>query len=179
MSKYNLNYDFFRSLHFIFILFSFNRVVRDISIRPGGQLQIAYGVTLKFLPSVGIMVGGHFHAEGSGHADGSAVKFTLFDPGRVNATDAPVRLVGGRTRKDGRLQVNKKNLSHKNNIFFHTHTHHIIRYVTEVYGVLSAIMGLTCMTQRLHVVKWVWYSIPTTGCWKGLKSHRRALLNRS
>lgn len=83
----------------------FNRVVRDISIRPGGQLQIAYGVTLKFLPSVGIMVGGHFHAEGSGHSDGNSVKFTLFDPGRVNASDAPVRLVGGRTRKDGRLQV--------------------------------------------------------------------------
>lgn len=81
------------------------RVVRDISIRPGGQLQIAFGVTLKFLPSVGIMVGGHFHAEGSDHSDGDAVKFTLFDPGRVNASDAPVRLIGGRTRKEGRLQV--------------------------------------------------------------------------
>jgi hypothetical protein len=74
-------------------------------VRPGGQLQIAYGVTLKFLPSVGIMVGGQFHAEGFAHAEGSNVKFTLFDTGRVNATDAPVRLQGGRTRKEGRLQV--------------------------------------------------------------------------
>ena len=82
-----------------------NRVVRDISVRPGGRLQISYGVTLKFLPSVGIMVGGQFHAEGFGYGDGEMVKFTLFDMGRVNATDAPVRLVGGKTRKDGRLQV--------------------------------------------------------------------------
>jgi hypothetical protein len=74
-------------------------------VRPGGQLQVAYGVTLKFLPSVGIMVGGQFHAEGFAHSEGSNVKFTLFDIGRINATDAPVRLVGGRTRKDGRLQV--------------------------------------------------------------------------
>ena len=85
---------------------SFFRVVRDISVRPGGRLQISFGVTLKFLPSVGIMVGGQFHAEGFAHADGSSVKFTLFDTGRLNATDAPIRLVGGRTRKEGRLQVN-------------------------------------------------------------------------
>jgi hypothetical protein len=51
------------------------------------------------------MVGGQFHAEGFGYGDGEMVKFTLFDSGRVNATDAPVRLVGGKTRKDGRLQV--------------------------------------------------------------------------
>ena len=51
------------------------------------------------------MIGGQFHAEGFEHADGNMVKFTLFDTGRLNATDAPVRLVGGRTRKEGRLQV--------------------------------------------------------------------------
>jgi len=84
-----------------------NRVVRDISIRPGGHLLISYGVTLKFLPSVGIMVGGQFHSEGFGYGDGEMVKFTLFEMGRINATDAPVRLVGGKTRKDGRLQVRK------------------------------------------------------------------------
>ncbi|CAG7818427.1 unnamed protein product, partial [Allacma fusca] len=81
------------------------KVIRDISVRPGGHLQISFGATLKFLPSVGIMVGGKFLAEGFAHSEGSSVKFTLFDTGRLNATDAPVRLVGGRSRKEGRLQI--------------------------------------------------------------------------
>jgi len=60
------------------------------------------------MPSVGIMVGGRFHAEGYELSEEGAVKFTLFNPGRVNATDAPVRLVGGKNGKEGRLQVSKK-----------------------------------------------------------------------
>jgi len=73
------------------------------------------GVTLRFPPSVGIMVAGKLEARGKGPND---IRFTLHED-RVEAPEndtesgvvvpeesqAPVRLLGGRTTREGRLQV--------------------------------------------------------------------------
>lgn len=73
------------------------------------------GVTLRFPPSVGMMVAGKLEARGKGPND---IRLTLREE-RIdmpeNDTDptllipeesrAPVRLLGGRTNREGRLQV--------------------------------------------------------------------------
>lgn len=92
-------------------------VERDINIRPGGKLTLKNGVTLRFPPCVGLMVAGKLEARGVRPND---IFLTLkeeriepvdpVDP--ETATEAviiedntPVRLLGGRTRHEGRLQV--------------------------------------------------------------------------
>lgn len=89
-------------------------VERDINIRPGGRLTLQNGVTLRFPPSVGLMVAGRLEARGVGPND---IILTLkeeriepVDPEAVTEAvmvedSAPVRLLGGRTKNEGRLQV--------------------------------------------------------------------------
>ncbi|CAG0896137.1 unnamed protein product [Darwinula stevensoni] len=82
------------------------RVTKDIYVRPGsGELYIVPGVTLEFEHSVGMMVGGILHAEGEGPNLGQHITFTLYDRAKKNLTDTPVRLVGGKDTREGRLQV--------------------------------------------------------------------------
>ena len=79
-------------------------VRRDINVRPSGRLKITPGVTLKFEHSVGMMVSGELIAEGD--RQGGQPVLTLLDSVRENVTNTPVRLVGGHTVREGRLQVN-------------------------------------------------------------------------
>ncbi|KAF0300654.1 Protein bark beetle [Amphibalanus amphitrite] len=82
------------------------RVTRDIYVRPGARLTVAFGVRLEFQHSVGMMVAGHIHAEGSSMSEEKRVTFSLEERDqRDNVSLAPVRLVGGRTEREGRLQV--------------------------------------------------------------------------
>ena len=80
-------------------------VRRDINVRPGGRLKVTPGVTLKFEHSIGMMVSGELIAEGD--LQGNQPLFTLLDAPRDNVTQVPVRLVGGKTIREGRLQVYK------------------------------------------------------------------------
>ena len=97
-------------------------VERDINIRPGGKLTIEPGVVLRFPPSVGIMVGGRLEARGT---EPDSIKLTLKEeitfPNETYDVDpetkqqetevvqleptTPVRLLGGKTDFEGRLQV--------------------------------------------------------------------------
>lgn len=87
-------------------------VERDINIRPGGKLILHSGVTLRFPPSVGFMIAGRLEARGVGPNN---ILFTLKEE-RIEQeegvtepvlmySDAPVRLLGGKNEKEGRLQV--------------------------------------------------------------------------
>ncbi|KAG6445644.1 protein bark beetle isoform X2 [Manduca sexta] len=94
-------------------------VNKDINIRPGGKLVLQSGVTLKFPPAIGIMVAGKIEARGKRPND---ITFTLKEevvlsnesyyetdvepttPGYVEPV-VPIRLLGGRTQNEGRLQV--------------------------------------------------------------------------
>lgn len=103
-------------------------VERDINIRPGGKLILQQGVVLNFAPSVGMMVAGKLEARGRSPDD---IFFTLkrapvmtFDNETVDgemenfdsetemiievqetAPTVPVRLLGGASEHEGRLQV--------------------------------------------------------------------------
>ncbi|XP_012531769.1 protein bark beetle [Monomorium pharaonis] len=93
-------------------------VERDINVRPGGKLILQPGVTLRFPPAVGMMVAGKFDAHGKKPSD---ILFTLKeelallpnndtfadeDTIQVDETESvPVRLLGGKTNLEGRLQV--------------------------------------------------------------------------
>ncbi|XP_015436907.1 PREDICTED: protein bark beetle [Dufourea novaeangliae] len=92
-------------------------VERDINVRPGGKLTLHPGVTLLFPPAVGMMVAGKLDARGKRPSD---ILFTLkeeviMDPdnqtmmveglNEMNEIEAPVRLLGGKTNLEGRLQV--------------------------------------------------------------------------
>jgi hypothetical protein len=99
-------------------------VERDINIRPGGKLTIEPGVTLRFPPSVGMMVGGKLEARG---AEPDSIKFVLKEEishSPDNETyeietekydseteiiqiepKVPIRLLGGVSETEGRLQV--------------------------------------------------------------------------
>ncbi|XP_011334038.1 protein bark beetle isoform X2 [Ooceraea biroi] len=93
-------------------------VERDINVRPGGKLILQPGVTLRFPPAVGMMVAGKFDARGKGPSD---ILFTLKEelvPPKnetleeegenvpIEETESvPVRLLGGRTNLEGRLQI--------------------------------------------------------------------------
>lgn len=104
-------------------------VERDINIRPGGKLVIEPGVTLRFPPSIGMMVGGRLEARGRSP---DSIKFTLkeeithpndnetyeSDTESYNKEDefieenvveieplVPIRLLGGKTTNEGRLQI--------------------------------------------------------------------------
>lgn len=93
-------------------------VERDINIRPGGKLTLHSGVTLRFSPSVGLMAGGRLEARGHGP---NTILFTLkedriepvegenegeeFARGPRENNDTNVRLLGGKSDKEGRLQV--------------------------------------------------------------------------
>lgn len=103
-------------------------VVRDISIRPGGKLMIEPGVTLRFPPAIGMMVGGRFEAKG---VEPDSIRFTLKEElthGPDNVTyetdteeyiseteqivvepSVPIRLLGGNTETEGRLQLKINN----------------------------------------------------------------------
>ncbi|KAI8422542.1 hypothetical protein MSG28_006346 [Choristoneura fumiferana] len=96
-------------------------VNKDINIRPGGKLVIQPGVTLKFPPAIGMMVAGKLEARGKRPSD---ITFTLKEeiimtndsvyeidaeleqttPGYIEPV-VPIRLLGGRTQHEGRLQV--------------------------------------------------------------------------
>ncbi len=81
-------------------------VRRDINVRPNGRLKITPGVTLKFEHSIGMMVSGELIAEGD--LQGGQPVLTLLDSDNVresNVSNVPVRLVGGATVREGRLQV--------------------------------------------------------------------------
>lgn len=93
-------------------------VERDINVRPGGKLILQPGVTLRFPPAVGMMVAGKLDARGKGPSD---ILFTLKeelvmeptnetlaeeDTSQVDEMETvPVRLLGGKTSLEGRLQV--------------------------------------------------------------------------
>ncbi|XP_020286537.1 protein bark beetle isoform X2 [Pseudomyrmex gracilis] len=94
-------------------------VERDINVRPGGKLILQPGVTLRFPPAVGMMVAGKLDARGKGPGN---ILFTLKeelavtpnnetheDEVIINHIDdvesASVRLLGGKTNLEGRLQV--------------------------------------------------------------------------
>lgn len=99
-------------------------VTRDISIRPGGKLTIEPGVKLRFPPSIGMMIGGRLDARG---IEPDSILFTLKEE-LVHAPDnvtyetetekydveteiveleskLPIRLLGGNTETEGRLQI--------------------------------------------------------------------------
>ncbi len=79
-------------------------VRRDINVRPNGRLKITPGVTLKFEHSIGVMVSGELIAEGD--LQGGQPVLTLLDEvARENVSAVPVRLVGGKSVLEGRLQV--------------------------------------------------------------------------
>ena len=78
-------------------------VRRDINVRPNGRLKITPGVTLKFEHSIGMMVSGEIIAEGD--LQGGQPVFTLLETVRENVSSVPVKLVGGKTVREGRLQV--------------------------------------------------------------------------
>ncbi|KAJ8673362.1 hypothetical protein QAD02_004624 [Eretmocerus hayati] len=102
-------------------------VKRDINVRPGGKLALQPGVTLRFPPAVGIMVAGKLDAHGTGPSN---ILMTLKEeivlvPATDNDTminesddgmemvqlpampesNVPVKLLGGKTSLEGRLQV--------------------------------------------------------------------------
>ncbi|XP_031785209.1 protein bark beetle isoform X2 [Nasonia vitripennis] len=104
-------------------------VKRDINVRPGGKLILQPGVTLRFPPAVGIMVAGKLDAHGT---KPSNILMTLKEEIVVSADNetvmeemmmgdnaepmmempvvpevskVPVRLLGGKTSHEGRLQV--------------------------------------------------------------------------
>lgn len=94
-------------------------VERDINVRPGGKLILQPGVTLRFPPAVGMMVAGKLDARGKGPNN---ILFTLkeelvMEPANKTEEDdymmsqinevetVPVRLLGGQTNLEGRLQV--------------------------------------------------------------------------
>lgn len=93
-------------------------VVRDINVRPGGKLSLQPGVTLRFPPAIGMMIAGKLDARGKGPSDilftlkeeivyesdnETAADVAILDADDTN--DPPVRLLGGRTNLEGRLQV--------------------------------------------------------------------------
>lgn len=101
-------------------------VERDINIRPGGKLILQPGTILNFAPSVGMMVAGKLEARGTSPDD---ILFTLKrEPVMINDTTealtdgdleaetesvipknlpppVPIRLLGGKSEHEGRLQV--------------------------------------------------------------------------
>ncbi|KAL7298469.1 hypothetical protein TKK_0008256 [Trichogramma kaykai] len=98
-------------------------VKRDINVRPGGKLILQPGVTLRFRPAVGIMVAGKLDAHGTGPSnilmtlkeeivvppmDNDTMVDTMSDtldmPMQLDS-QVPVRLLGGKTIKEGRLQL--------------------------------------------------------------------------
>lgn len=102
-------------------------VERDINVRPGGKLILQPGVTLKFPPAVGMMVAGKLDAKGRGpnsilmtlkeeiviDNDNETLEMDMTDAEEevtvVSLIDdserVPVRLLGGKTSREGRLQV--------------------------------------------------------------------------
>lgn len=104
-------------------------VEKDINIRPNGKLTLEPGVTLRFPPAVGLMVGGKLEARGVGP---DSILFTLKEEIKHPAdnetyeTDTegydaetepiileskiPIRILGGKTETEGRLQVKIDNV---------------------------------------------------------------------
>ncbi|XP_011303311.1 uncharacterized protein bark isoform X1 [Fopius arisanus] len=102
-------------------------VERDINVRPGGKLILQPGVTLKFPPAVGMMVAGKLDAKGRGpnsilmtlkeeilmDNDNETLTEDMTSPDEgvtigniIDDTErVPVRLLGGKTSREGRLQV--------------------------------------------------------------------------
>lgn len=92
-------------------------VERDINVRPGGKLVLQSGVTLRFPPAVGMMVAGQLDARGKRPSDirltlkeditmESQNSSNLEETPQSSPTDSiPVRLLGGKTNLEGRLQV--------------------------------------------------------------------------
>lgn len=98
-------------------------VERDINIRPGGKLILQPGVKLNFPPAIGIMIAGKLDARGNSPKD---ITFTLKQEIQMVNNDTyesdteqydtetpiveieplvPIRLLGGKTSNEGRLQV--------------------------------------------------------------------------
>ncbi|XP_050298201.1 protein bark beetle isoform X2 [Anthonomus grandis grandis] len=102
-------------------------VERDISIRPGGKLTIEPGVTLRFPPSIGMMVGGRLEARGiepdsiqltmkenvaqlpeDNHYESEAMAMESETEIVQIEPQVPIRLLGGTTETEGRLQIKIK-----------------------------------------------------------------------
>ncbi|XP_054261454.1 protein bark beetle-like isoform X2 [Macrosteles quadrilineatus] len=91
------------------------RVLRDINIRPEGRLTLQPGVVLRFPPGVGMMVAGKLEARGRkvNNVLLTLQEESVMEQQTETETEAPlppsdptpVRLLGGRTEKEGRLQV--------------------------------------------------------------------------
>ncbi|GFO27981.1 class a scavenger receptor srcr domain with c-type lectin domain [Plakobranchus ocellatus] len=83
-------------------------VDRDIYIYPNKTLLLELGATLKFAPSVGMVVHGLLRADGSSSAGNKPITFTLDDREEwlplANRT-ASIRLQDGDTELEGRLEV--------------------------------------------------------------------------
>ncbi|XP_076628397.1 C-type lectin domain-containing protein bark beetle [Colletes latitarsis] len=92
-------------------------VERDINVRPSGKLILHPGVTLRFPLAVGMMVAGRLDARGKRPSD---ILFTLKEEivmdsnndtltneglSQMNEMEPSVRLLGGKTNLEGRLQV--------------------------------------------------------------------------
>ncbi|XP_031833217.2 C-type lectin domain-containing protein bark beetle [Nomia melanderi] len=92
-------------------------VERDINVRPDGKLILHPGVTLRFPPAVGMMVAGRLDARGKRPSD---ILFTLKEEvvmdsdngtlmnegfNQMKEMELSVRLLGGKTNLEGRLQV--------------------------------------------------------------------------
>lgn len=108
-------------------------VDRDINVRPGGKLMLQPGVVLNFAPSVGMMVAGKLEARGrmpddifmtlkrapvmvsnldnetdSGDAEMATENLDMDTETVIDVNGepmVPVRLLGGSTEHEGRLQV--------------------------------------------------------------------------
>ena len=103
-------------------------VKRDINIRPGGKLTLQSGVRLFFPPAVGMMVAGKLDAKGNGpnkilltlkeeiimevSINGTETEF--IDETGPKLSEVPVRLLGGKSNNEGRLQVRVNKLSSRN-----------------------------------------------------------------
>ncbi|XP_049764444.1 protein bark beetle [Schistocerca cancellata] len=93
----------------------------DITVRPGGLLELRRGAVLRFPPALGVMVAGQLEARGTRPGDIRLGLLEVADPvtGPETDTDAgntlgtitaevderPVRLLGGTTETEGRLQI--------------------------------------------------------------------------
>ncbi|XP_043270872.1 protein bark beetle isoform X2 [Venturia canescens] len=107
-------------------------VERDINVRPGGKLILQPGVTLRFPPAVGMMVAGRLDAKGKGPgnilltlkeeiviepsmneteidemimSEGTEESEPLLEKMQNEESAIPVRLLGGKTSLEGRLQI--------------------------------------------------------------------------
>jgi len=84
-------------------------VKEDVLVEEGGQLVVEAGVTVRFMPTVGITVRGVLQAEGE--HDKNIVFTSAQEPIEIQP-NRTVRLVDGPTVNEGIIQVNRGLLFH-------------------------------------------------------------------